>query len=112
MASPANLFGERTPLLIGVEGLGTPGITNIQETRESVPDEKDGVDDGAYLRHCVVRHGHHLSDSTGLQHTRRAKRKLIIACVICLIFLVGEFVGEDFINLLYFKCVNRFITIS
>lgn len=32
--------------------------------------------------------------NSAIQNSKRAKRKLIIACILCLFFLVGEFVGR------------------
>ena len=92
---------ERTPLLIGVEGLGTPKTFGIQETTETPYSEVDGKDinETNHLHvPCVQYKGHKMMDSTMVNSTSQAKKKLIIACAICLFFLVGEFVGNSWVG--------------
>ena len=86
---PNHLYEERTPLLIGVEGLGSP---------QAVINEVDGrgIRENLIIGSPCIKHGlgSDYEDTVALQKTNRAKRKLIIACIICLIFLIGEFVGK------------------
>ena len=103
---------ERTPLLIGVEGLGTPdGSYTVRDSPHNIVVVRDSpglnnscnsnnteVDAGPNHipseRPCIQYHGEH-SNSSMAKSTRQAKNKLIVACVICLVFLVGEFVGKS-----------------
>lgn len=86
---PNQFYGEATPLLIGVEGLGSP---------QAVINEEDGggIRENLIIESPCIKHGQgsDYEDTIALQKTNRAKRKLIIACIICLIFLIGEFVGK------------------
>lgn len=90
----SSFSGERTPLLIGVEGLGSPqSVFTVPET-----DGKEGQNlkiQGPCIKHS---HGADFVDTIAVQNTNRAKRKLVIACFICLIFLIGEFIGGYLAN--------------
>lgn len=105
MTSLPNSFtssGERTPLLVGVEGLGSPDIKHNHghAHKDNAFSATEGAsNDISFLIPCSGKNGHDNMHRGAASHqTERAKRKLIVACIICLFFLIGEFVGGFLAN--------------
>ncbi|CAB3986478.1 zinc transporter 2 [Paramuricea clavata] len=90
--SPENINSEKTPLL-NSDIHESPPIT-IRSDSRNYP----GTSTTESVTPCA-KYGNEedLTKST-IHNTRRARRKLIIACVICVFFLVGEFVGGYLAN--------------
>jgi hypothetical protein len=90
--SPENINSEKTPLL-NSDIHESPPITIRSDSRNDPGTSTEGV------APCA-KYGNQedLAKST-IHNTKRARRKLIIACVICVFFLVGEFVGGLYIIL-------------
>ena len=83
--SHLNINSEKTPLLHNDHQ--APRIT-IQ-----APLSEETSTDG---KAPCAKYGHEDFLTTSAAHsTQRAKRKLMIACIICLFFLIGEFVGRS-----------------
>jgi hypothetical protein len=79
-SSQSSISNEKTPLLNPPVTIQYPQSDDTSGTDGRGPCGKYGNEDDL--------------TSSAVHNTQRAKRKLMIASIICLIFLVGEFFGE------------------
>ena len=93
--SPVNTDDEKTPLLANNDHLHPPQIASIQSSRRNIcrPGNEISTTDTS-IGPCAKYGNEDDLTNSAIQKSKRAKRKLIIACIICLFFLIGEFVGE------------------
>ncbi len=89
--SPININDEKTPLLISNEHHHTPPITV-----QTPPSNEPGTLTTDGKAPCAKYGNEENLTSSSTHNTQRAKRKLIIACILCVLFLVGEFVGRSY----------------
>ena len=67
----------------------------IQESRVSICRPRSDISTTDTSSGPCSKYGNEDGMTTSAIHkSKRAKRKLIIACVICLFFLIGEFAGK------------------
>ncbi|XP_028405001.1 zinc transporter 2-like [Dendronephthya gigantea] len=98
--SSSPTLDEKTPLLTSDDHCHQhdhakePNIS-VQNHRESVcrPRNETASSTVDNIAPCAKYGNEEDLTKSAIQNSKRAKRKLIIACVLCLFFLVGEFVG-------------------
>lgn len=69
------------------------GQVAVQEAQE-IPKKDIGSSASESVAPCAQYGNEEGLSSDAQQKTRTARRKLMIACAICLIFLVAEFIGK------------------
>ena len=85
---------EKTPLLAN-NHRGHHHDHTIQEGRVSICRPRSDISTTDTNSGPCSKYGNEDGMTTSAIHnSKRAKRKLIIACVICLFFLIGEFAGK------------------
>ena len=91
---PININDEKAPLLPNNDHLQVPTTTDKNHRGSICHPRNDTSPTDTSVGPCA-KYGHEDDlTASAIHNTKRAKRKLIIACCLCLIFLIVEFVGE------------------